>query len=130
MAVDYSGFQIPVGSTTYPTVYNNFVATLQTDISGVQDEIFDARGGQSTLVVRLDLMQSDIDGKYVEGTPLSVNLNMNGFRATGAQDAQNSQDYTTLAQVNSLIVAGGDPNDIDIMKLRQSKVRMYFYAQI
>ena len=130
MAVDYSGFQIPVGSTTYPTVYNNFVATLENDISNVQDEVIDARGGEAALVVRLDMMQADIDGKYVEGTPLTTNLNMGGFRATDAQNAQDSQDYTTLAQVNSLILGGGDPNDIDIMALRQARVKMYFYGQI
>lgn len=37
--------------------------------------------------------------------PMLGNIPMNGYRATGAGDAQDAQDYVTLAQVEALIAA-------------------------
>lgn len=55
----------------------------------------------------LEDLGTSMTNRYVRDgrTPMLGNIPMNGYRATGAGDAQGAQDYVTLAQVEALIAA-------------------------
>lgn len=69
---DFSGFLINLGNTSYPTVYNAFVAALQPYAT----EIEAGRQGQASLAANF--------GRYILASQgLTMNLAASGFRITG-----------------------------------------------
>lgn len=55
----------------------------------------------------LEDLSASMSRRYMRDgrAPMLGNIPMNGYRATGAGDAQGAQDYVTLAQVEALIAA-------------------------
>jgi hypothetical protein len=57
----------------------------------------------------LEDLSSSMSRRYMRDgrTPMLGNVPMNGYRATGAADAEDGQDYVTLAQVQAMVLGLG-----------------------
>lgn len=96
-------------SNDLPSVYIGSFNTLSDNAESMDNEITNARSGETTLLARLNLKANN-----------TMTANMNGgglYRLVSMLDAASSQDYVTLAQANSILLGGGSPGDIPITSL-------------
>jgi len=95
---DFSGFQITLGSTTYPLVYNNFVAAMQPYAT----EIENAREGQASLLVN--------NLRYIKAAVgLTMNLPAGGYRITGLPTPVAADEPATKGYADGLSFAAALP---------------------
>lgn len=96
---DFSGFQISLGNTTYPTIYNAFVAAMQPYAT----EIENGRQGQASLAANFS--------RYILASQgLTMNLAAGGFRITGlpvpaAADEPATKGYADALSFSSALPA-------------------------
>jgi len=109
MSIAALGFsEIVVGSRDYVSRHDTHISRT----ADIINELNAAMGVAVSLNARLNTF-------YVKGSALSSNLNGGAFRAANFADAEDAQDLTTLSQVTSLIVGGGNPGDIAITSLNK-----------
>lgn len=123
-----------IGVGTEVKEARNGAATLKQRIDavaaaagGAGSEVVNARSATEVdgapadnLTLRIEQIYAAIVASIAERVAkagLDADLSAGGFRITGAADAADASDYTTLQQVNALIGGGGSPGDIPVTSL-------------
>ncbi len=95
---DFSGYQISLGSTSYPAIYNAFVGALQPYATEVES----AREGQASIAANF--------ARYLQaGAGLTQNLPANGYRITGLGEPTASGDAVTKGYADGLAFSAALP---------------------
>ena len=96
---DFSGFQISLGNTSYPTIYNAFVAAMQPYAT----EIENGRQGQASLAANF--------GRYILASQgLTMNLAAGGYRITGLPAPVAADEPATKAYADGLAFSAALPS--------------------